>query len=479
MSIARNEPCPCGSGKKYKKCCIHKLNESSNELFWRRVGKINQDLTSKILAHTVKHFGPDAIDDAWEEFIGDTSEPFDLDHRFLPIFFSWFFYNWEPDAFCENDLSYAGIEDQPALFFLKKQEKKLTPLECAYINASLRESLTFFEVVNANPGQGFRLRDILMGAEQSVVEKLGSENAKPGDIIFGKCVTVDNLTILETCAHFLIDPIHKLNIIDLRNHIEKIYTPISREALRDYDFEILKMFFDIEQLSFNPDMQFQNTSGESLRFSKVIFKIDSMEQAFDALKHLAGNKTDSALLESAERNADGWIKKLKFDWIEPGNSMMAQWDNTIQGEIIIEKAKLTIMVNSVERADRIKAIVSKKLPGAIYKATVIESVEAKLKDFQNQKSSPAAQAQEKKNQELAAMPEVKQAMDDMLRSHYENWLDTALPALNDKTPRQAVRTKNGKEKVEALLLHLERLHKNGAPLPQGTLEHLRRQLDLV
>src|ERR1043165_9566761 len=24
MSIARNDPCPCGSGKKYKKCCLGK-----------------------------------------------------------------------------------------------------------------------------------------------------------------------------------------------------------------------------------------------------------------------------------------------------------------------------------------------------------------------------------------------------------------------------------------------------------------------
>ncbi len=24
MSIGRNEPCPCGSGLKYKKCCINK-----------------------------------------------------------------------------------------------------------------------------------------------------------------------------------------------------------------------------------------------------------------------------------------------------------------------------------------------------------------------------------------------------------------------------------------------------------------------
>ena len=25
LKIQRNEPCPCGSGKKYKKCCINKF----------------------------------------------------------------------------------------------------------------------------------------------------------------------------------------------------------------------------------------------------------------------------------------------------------------------------------------------------------------------------------------------------------------------------------------------------------------------
>ena len=27
MNIGRNDPCPCGSGKKYKKCCLLKLDE--------------------------------------------------------------------------------------------------------------------------------------------------------------------------------------------------------------------------------------------------------------------------------------------------------------------------------------------------------------------------------------------------------------------------------------------------------------------
>lgn len=32
--IGRNEPCPCGSGKKYKKCCMEKLiNIHDSNLF--------------------------------------------------------------------------------------------------------------------------------------------------------------------------------------------------------------------------------------------------------------------------------------------------------------------------------------------------------------------------------------------------------------------------------------------------------------
>ena len=32
MKIGRNEPCPCGSGKKYKHCCLSTAVATSNEL---------------------------------------------------------------------------------------------------------------------------------------------------------------------------------------------------------------------------------------------------------------------------------------------------------------------------------------------------------------------------------------------------------------------------------------------------------------
>lgn len=31
--IGRNEPCPCGSGKKFKKCCIDRIHDDDNEFF--------------------------------------------------------------------------------------------------------------------------------------------------------------------------------------------------------------------------------------------------------------------------------------------------------------------------------------------------------------------------------------------------------------------------------------------------------------
>ncbi len=29
MNVGRNDPCPCGSGKKYKKCCLAKDEEEA------------------------------------------------------------------------------------------------------------------------------------------------------------------------------------------------------------------------------------------------------------------------------------------------------------------------------------------------------------------------------------------------------------------------------------------------------------------
>lgn len=46
MNVGRNEPCPCGSGKKYKKCCI---NKEKYEVPDRKVKKENREIDEEML----------------------------------------------------------------------------------------------------------------------------------------------------------------------------------------------------------------------------------------------------------------------------------------------------------------------------------------------------------------------------------------------------------------------------------------------
>ncbi len=55
MSISRNDPCLCGSGLKYKKCCLG--HESTQVLKARKVTKISVLTLTLISAYVALQFG--------------------------------------------------------------------------------------------------------------------------------------------------------------------------------------------------------------------------------------------------------------------------------------------------------------------------------------------------------------------------------------------------------------------------------------
>ena len=64
--LGRNDPCSCGSGKKYKKCCLVSIEAADSEyLRWRR---IEASLIPRLLEHAFITFGEESILDAWAEF---------------------------------------------------------------------------------------------------------------------------------------------------------------------------------------------------------------------------------------------------------------------------------------------------------------------------------------------------------------------------------------------------------------------------
>jgi hypothetical protein len=49
----------------------------------------------------------------------------------------------------------------------------------------------------------------------------------------------------------------------------------------------------------------------------------------------------------------------------------------------------------------------------------------------------------------------QQLYDKFMREHYEKWIDEKIPALGNKSPREAVKKPSGKEKLVDLLKEIE------------------------
>jgi hypothetical protein len=91
--VGRNVPCPCGSGRKYKKCCQAGFDEK--DFHYRRLRRVEADLIPELLAYGLETLGPEAIEDAWREF-HDYAAPcaYDPESPMNSVFMPWFLFNW-------------------------------------------------------------------------------------------------------------------------------------------------------------------------------------------------------------------------------------------------------------------------------------------------------------------------------------------------------------------------------------------------
>ena len=130
--------------------------------------------------------------------------------------------------------------------------------------------------------------------------------------------------------------------------------------------------------------------------------------------------------------------------------------------IELKGRRLEANVNSVERAERLhqrlKDILGSQVSDPIMvHQTVGQAMAEHLKE-------PAPEAQ------VDLPPEVEsQLTKEFYDRHYRETLDEPIPMLNDKSPRAAVKTSEGKEKVVAWLKYLEtsdaRMHQSKAAEP--------------
>ena len=102
MKLNRNDPCPCRSGLKYKKCCLNNTIKATTISYaWQKMRRTDAELAEPLMEHALALFGKKGLEEAWLEFHFFSKDTPELAHGnmiFEQAFMPWFLYNWYPGS---------------------------------------------------------------------------------------------------------------------------------------------------------------------------------------------------------------------------------------------------------------------------------------------------------------------------------------------------------------------------------------------
>ncbi len=485
--IGRNAPCPCGSEKKYKQCCLANVvsvfpGVEPADTPWSRQREASDRLTADLQRVLKRDFG-DAVLDAWADFNQD-DYPLPLSEmpHEISIFSPYVLFEWNPEKprRRSTEKPRGGLVVQA---YLKKAANRLSALEHLILEQAITRPVSFYEIVRVHPGRGAVLRDILIGEETEIEEHSGSEMMRPGDVLYAQLWILSEVATLGRSAPIPIPPDKKVEIVKLRAQLQRKIKKQSRELsaadLTRYTEEIRAVYLDIRDALSKPP-KLQNTDGEPFLSHKIHYRISSAQSTFDALASLAWGVSRGELLEEAERNLDGSLRGIEFAWMKQGNKMHSTWENTVLGHLKISPKTLVVEVNSANRAKRIREEIEHHLGSqVVHVGTETESPEQMLKQAKQRKAKRGAE-EEIDADDLMRDPEVRRQIEAQVQKQIEGWVSTRIPALGGRTPFDAVADPDGREMVEALLDGWERQNDapGGAGIVRPDINALRRLLHL-
>jgi hypothetical protein len=467
----RNDPCRCGSGKKYKNCCLaaeQQLNDSPQGLAWARVRRAIDGLPALLGSFVFDVYGPDAVEEAWDDFTCWDGPAFDGESPLMTIFMPWLFHAWEPEPLEEVSVVDVALRGRTPTSVFLEQHPQLDPVRARYLRACLEAPFSFHEVLRCDVGRGFRTRDLLTREEHEVLEQSATEGMTVGDVLYCQLVPIDGIVILEACSPYALAPIDKVPIIELRERMEG--APATQHdfggPLQNWAIEIRELYLALIERFLDIGLPLmENTDGEILQLQRVVFDVDDAERVLSALVQAVGGPS-----AEVERSPDGRLERARFSWIRPGDAADASSESTVLGEVELTATRLVAHVNSDERAEAFCDLVD-QVAATVARFRDIELLE--LSDELEAEDFEHADAEiDDEGLDLSAVPEVREHLAEIVARHYADWETHELDVFGGARPIDVMQRTNGPEKVEAVIEDMERHAR--ASGPEGSVEALAR-----
>ena len=449
--IGRNDPCPCGSGRKYKHCCL-KIALASEDSPWSRQREASDRLTGDMQDFAKRRFGK-VIRDAWEDFNQTMlAPPYEQNVHEVQIFLPYFLFEWDPERPSPQRGKQPRRIGCVARSFVDRAGSRLPELEALILDQATTQPVSFYEVLRCEPGESLVLRDILIAGETKVIERSASRMLRPGDIAYAQIWRLPEVATLGRLAPIPIPPRNKTEIVGFRAKLRKKIAKQNRELdaadLVRHAEEMRTLYLDIRDALRLPP-RFCNTDGDPLLFHTLSFRVGSAQAAFDALAPLAWGQAKEDLLEAAEVTADGVLRSVEIEWRKKGNRKFKTWDNTILGRLKISGRLLVAEVNSENRAMKLRQEIEQRLGMlVVHQNTVTQTPEELMKDRKQQKAADAAVSEPS---DLLLDPDVRQQVEAEMQKQLESWVYQKIPVLADghRSKQFAIRTERNRGSLTA------------------------------
>ncbi len=424
--IGRNDPCACGSGLKFKKCCQVKADAVSGR---RREEQAAVETALNWLHERYpEEVGAAVHFDFMDEPDDDTLDAMDALSPHLSQAISINIGEW---LLADADLDINGKDTPAKDLILGTKGPRLTVHGREWLLELSKRPLSLYEVREVKKGGGLLLADMVHPDQPpvSVREKRATDFLVLWDTFGARLVWQDDCFVMSGAVY----PLERETALDCLEEIRSeighdegdptLVRYITASTIIDYWLDSLLEKKPLPELV-------DASTGQKINLTTDHYRVLSwkkLESVLDAQDDVDGDRVD------------GWNR---FDELEDGRCR-SRASLTAKKPDILE-----VFCRTLKLADEARAWLE-GIAGS--------TITYKIRDMVDPRSEKAQKAAKPLPECDIPQDVQRQIIHQYLAKHYETWPEMPLPALKGKTPLEAVKTKQWRPAVIELLKSIDQL----------------------
>jgi hypothetical protein len=439
QKLGRNDPCHCGSGKKYKQCCGQAGAQAtpSTDSHEGAVGRCMAWLGQHHRKALAAAIALETSELVLAVFDGDEELAAQALLQMAPDLEGQLQLNVTEWLLAEGDI---GIKDQNqrvAELLLGSRGPLLSVAQRAWVAQLAERPLRLYDVTDVVPGVGITLCDAL-DAEQAplaVAERAGSRSLKPGMRLGARVMAVAG-------GHQLSGAIYPFSLLSGHAVLAELHQVVQTPNHHPEDdvlmmgLSIMRSWLEQHLLPAPLPTVIDSYTGEPLLFTTDHYEVQSWPALESAL---------AAQLDVSAMPEGGWDRQIDCE------------DGLTRSQASITRPpngqRVSVQYKTAGLAERGRVWFEALAGGAV--KFLLREVSDPRGAMANARSSPSPMNRAPSLPQGIDPATLAQAMAGLIKRTYARWADESIPALNGQTPRQAIGSPAGLERVKGLLRSYE------------------------